>query len=78
MARRAPRETTPETGETDDFAPRKTAGLAGQENAERILLEGFTSGRLAHSWLLHGPKGIGKATSRLPFRSVRFGTWWRK
>ena len=70
MARRAPRETTPETGETDDFAPRKTAGLAGQENAERILLEGFTSGRLAHSWLLHGPKGIGKAT--LAYRFARF------
>ena len=70
MARRAPRETTPETGETDDFAPRKTARLAGQEDAERILLEGFTSGQLAHSWLLHGPKGIGKAT--LAYRFARF------
>jgi DNA polymerase-3 subunit delta' len=50
--------------------PRKVAELFGHIEAERILLEAFNSDRLAHAWLLSGPKGIGKAT--LAYRFARF------
>ncbi len=69
MARKASREPAPETSE-NEHAPRNTADLVGQDHAERTLMEGFSSGRLAHSWLLHGPKGIGKAT--LAYRFARY------
>lgn len=38
-----------------------TKTFIGQEEQERIFLEGFSSGRLHHAWLLSGPKGVGKA-----------------
>ena len=69
MARKESREPAPETSE-NEHAPRNTADLVGQDHAERTLMEGFASGRLAHSWLLHGPKGIGKAT--LAYRFARY------
>ena len=50
--------------------PRKVAELFGHEEAERTLLDAFHKGRLAHAWLLSGPKGIGKAT--LAYRFARF------
>lgn len=50
--------------------PRRNAGLVGQQAAETLLADGFHSGRLAHAWLLTGPKGIGKAT--LAYRFARF------
>lgn len=50
--------------------PRETSDLIGHEEAERHLLEAWRSERLAHGWLLCGPKGIGKAT--LAFRFARF------
>ena len=50
--------------------PRANAELIGHEDAERALLEAYESGRLAHAWLICGPRGIGKAT--LAFRFARF------
>ena len=58
--------------DTDDdiTAPRLTADLLGHEAAERAFLAAWTGGRLAHSWLITGPKGIGKAT--FAYRIARF------
>ena len=69
MARKSTRETIPDS-EEDAAAPRNTAALVGQEPAEQTLMRAFQSGRLAHAWLFHGPKGIGKAT--LAYRFARF------
>jgi DNA polymerase-3 subunit delta' len=44
--------------------------LSGQETAERTLLDAFNSERMAHAWLISGPKGIGKAT--LAYRFARY------
>lgn len=50
-------------------APRENPHLVGQDEAERVLGEAWTSGRLPHAWLLTGARGIGKAT--LAFRFAR-------
>lgn len=50
--------------------PRETTELRGHAAAELALLDGYRSGRMAHAWLLGGPKGIGKAT--LAYRMARF------
>ena len=50
--------------------PQENSELVGQESAERTLLESAGSGRLAHAWLLTGPRGIGKAT--LAYRMARY------
>lgn len=50
-------------------APRQNPDLRGQAEAESILAAGLASGKLAHAWMLTGPKGIGKAT--LAFRFAR-------
>ena len=50
--------------------PRETPELIGQEAAESVLLRAAGLGRLAHAWLLTGPRGIGKAT--LAFRFARY------
>ncbi|MBC8268274.1 MAG: DNA polymerase III subunit delta' [Rhodospirillaceae bacterium] len=50
--------------------PRKNSDLRGHDQAEKVLLDAFNSGRLAHAWLLCGPRGIGKAT--LAYRFARF------
>lgn len=50
--------------------PRENPELVGQEAAEAAFLEAHASGRLAHAWLITGPKGIGKAT--LAYRMARF------
>ncbi|SDZ73582.1 DNA polymerase III subunit delta' [Rubrimonas cliftonensis] len=49
--------------------PRETAGLHGQEAAERAFLAAWAGGRLHHAWLLRGPRGVGKAT--LAYRLAR-------
>ena len=49
--------------------PRVNPELVGHEDAERAFLKAFGSGRLAHAWLICGPKGIGKAT--LAYRIAR-------
>ena len=50
--------------------PRKNPDLRGHEEAEKILLDGFRGCRLAHAWLISGPRGIGKAT--LAYRFARY------
>lgn len=50
--------------------PRANPELRGQDAAERALLTAFQSRRIAHAWLLTGPRGIGKAT--LAYRFARF------
>lgn len=57
-----PRET--------EHHPRRRTKLTGHAAAEQRLLQGYLSGRLHHAWLIHGPKGIGKAT--LAYRLARF------
>ncbi|MDG2295128.1 MAG: DNA polymerase III subunit delta' [Paracoccaceae bacterium] len=42
--------------------PRETQKLVGQERGEQQFLEVFETGRLHHSWMISGPRGIGKAT----------------
>jgi DNA polymerase-3 subunit delta' len=51
-------------------APRANPALLGQDRAQAVLLDAWTSGRLPHAWLIGGPRGIGKAT--LAFRFARF------
>jgi len=60
--RPAPREGRP--------LPRQGAALLGHEAVEAQMAEAARSGRLAHAWLLEGPRGIGKAT--LAYRFARF------
>lgn len=50
--------------------PRETPVLYGQDSAQDIFLEAYTSGRLHHGWMLTGPKGVGKAT--LAYKIARF------
>jgi DNA polymerase-3 subunit delta' len=50
--------------------PRETTVLYGHETTESAVLAAYRSGRLAHSFLLAGPPGIGKAT--LAYRIARF------
>src|SRR5512143_1284077 len=50
--------------------PRVNWMLEGHEDAERTLRRAFEAGRLAHAWLIAGPRGIGKAT--LAYRFARF------
>ncbi len=50
--------------------PRANPALIGHEAAEALLCDAFRRGRLAHAWLLAGPRGIGKAT--LAYRFARF------
>ena len=49
--------------------PRDTASFVGHEAAARTFAESFAAGRLAHAWLISGPRGIGKAT--LAYRFAR-------
>lgn len=50
--------------------PRANPELLGHTAAEKELLDTFESGRMAHAWLISGPKGIGKAT--LAYRFARY------
>ncbi len=50
--------------------PRLAPALLGHEAAEAQMVEAVRSGRLAHAWLIEGPRGIGKAT--LAFRFARY------
>ncbi|MGE4610482.1 MAG: DNA polymerase III subunit delta' [Paracoccaceae bacterium] len=50
--------------------PRDTVTLYGQDAAANTFLNAFNQGRLHHSWLISGPKGIGKAT--LAWNIARF------
>lgn len=50
--------------------PREAAVLFGHAAAEGAMLESYRSGRIAHAWLLGGPRSIGKAT--LAYRMAKF------
>ncbi len=50
--------------------PRETAVLLGHQQAEQTLQTAAEAGRLAHAWLITGPKGVGKAT--LAYRFARY------
>ena len=50
--------------------PRAATELIGHDSAERQFLDAWNGGRLAHAWLIAGPRGIGKAT--LAYRIARF------
>lgn len=52
------------------WGPRHATALVGHEAAEARFLEAWNSGRMAHAWLVTGPKGIGKAS--FAFRCARF------
>ncbi len=54
----------------DPFSPRRNSHLEGHSAAEKLLLEGWNSGRMHHAWLIGGLPGIGKAT--LAYRMARF------
>lgn len=56
--------------ETGPPAPRENPELLGQEAAEAVLRQAAGEGRLAHAWLLAGPRGVGKAT--LAYRFARY------
>lgn len=58
----------PDTHEVPE--PRFNPFLIGHEAAEKDYLAAWDSGRLAHAWLICGPRGIGKAT--LAHRMARF------
>ena len=51
-------------------APRANPHFFGHESVAETLIHAWRGGRLAHAWLLAGPRGIGKAT--LAFRFARF------
>lgn len=51
-------------------APRANPHFFGHEGVAETLIHAWRGGRLAHAWLLAGPRGIGKAT--LAFRFARF------
>jgi DNA polymerase-3 subunit delta' len=56
---------------TEDLgAPYRTLDLLGHAEAEREVLDAWTSGRMHHAWLISGQRGIGKAT--LAYRIARF------
>ena len=50
--------------------PRANPDLFGHGEAEAALLDAWGGGRLAHAWLITGPRGVGKAT--LAYRFARF------
>ncbi|MBF0267142.1 MAG: DNA polymerase III subunit delta' [Alphaproteobacteria bacterium] len=54
----------------EQLDPRNNPHLEGHEEAEQAFLGAWNSGRMAHAWLITGPKGIGKAT--LAYRIARF------
>ncbi|MBM3515263.1 MAG: DNA polymerase III subunit delta' [Alphaproteobacteria bacterium] len=50
--------------------PRANPHLVGHESAAATFLDAWSAGRMAHAWLLSGPRGIGKAT--LAYGMARF------
>lgn len=59
-----------ERHESGPLHPRANPDLLGHEAAEAELLAAHAQGRLAHAWLIGGPKGVGKAT--LAYRFARY------
>ena len=58
-------------GGNGPLSPRANPDLIGHEAQEQLLLKTLLdSGRMAHAWLINGPRGIGKAT--LAYRFARY------
>jgi DNA polymerase-3 subunit delta' len=51
------------------ITPKTNTALFGHEEAEAALIRDLEAGTLAHSWIISGPRGIGKAT--LAYRFAR-------
>lgn len=66
MARK-PKVAVPEQ---DYPLARENAYFTGHDQVEQSFLDAWDTGRLAHAWLICGPRGIGKAT--LAYRMARF------
>ena len=57
--------------ETDEVPlARANPYFTGHDAAEKTFLDAWSAGRLAHAWLICGPRGIGKAT--LAYRMARY------
>lgn len=64
------RKPKAEPVEQDYPLARENTYFTGHDAAEQSFLSAWNSGRLAHAWLICGPRGIGKAT--LAYRMARF------
>ena len=42
--------------------PRKNKTIYGHNSAKNLFLKSLNTEKLHHAWLIHGPKGVGKAT----------------
>lgn len=62
----------PKAIEPEDAVPlsRDNPYFTGHDEAEQTFLDAWSSGRMAHAWMICGPRGIGKAT--LAYRMARF------
>ena len=69
MARAPKAEDGPEN-DTGLPRPSETSELFGHDDAEQVVLEAWTSGRMPHAWLITGPSGIGKST--FAYRIAKF------
>ena len=57
------------------YRPQSFSDLLGQETMVQILRNAFTSGRLAHAYMLTGVRGIGKTTTaRLLARALNYSS----
>jgi DNA polymerase III subunit gamma/tau len=45
------------------YRPQRFADVTGQEHITTTLQNAVTSGRVAHAYLFHGPRGLGKTTT---------------
>ncbi len=59
-----------DTDPSDIPDSRSNPYFIGHEAAEKSFLDAWTGGRMAHAWLICGPRGIGKAA--LAYRMARF------
>jgi len=58
-------------------APRlETGPVLGHDAAAQTLAEALQGGRLAHAWLISGPKGIGKSTLASWLVLIRIVVWY--
>jgi DNA polymerase-3 subunit delta' len=56
-----------------EIAAGELAPVIGQQAAKRDWLAAVASGKLHHGWLLHGPRGVGKARLALQFAAHLLG-----
>ncbi|MCK5908622.1 MAG: DNA polymerase III subunit gamma/tau, partial [Caulobacter sp.] len=73
-------ETPPESGDAytvlaRKYRPRTFEDLIGQEAMVRTLANAFSTGRIAHAFMLTGVRGVGKTTTaRLLARALNYET----